>query len=97
MNLEIIPLAQRDIAEVAYYYNEQQPGLDQDFLQEVDATVEQICSGPLRFEQVKPGIRRCLLNRFPYGIYFRMPDENTVRIIVVRHHSRRPGFRLWRT
>jgi hypothetical protein len=36
------------------------------------------------------------MDRFPYGIYFRMPDADTVRIIVVRHHSRRPSFGLRR-
>jgi plasmid stabilization system protein ParE len=50
----------------------------------------------LRFEQVRPGIRRYLLERFPYGIYYRTPNEETVQILVVKHHSRRPGFGMRR-
>jgi plasmid stabilization system protein ParE len=51
---------------------------------------------PLQFEQVRPGIRRFLLEHFPYGIYYRLPDAGTVRISVVKHHSRRPGYGMRR-
>lgn len=96
MNLEIIPQAQKDIAEAAKYYQERRAGLELDFLSKVDAAVSTIARDPLRFEQVRPGIRRCFLERFPYGIYYRVPDADTVRVIIVRHHSRRPGFGMRR-
>jgi toxin ParE1/3/4 len=96
MNLEIIPQAQRDIAEAAQYYRDRRAGLDVDFLAEIDAAVASIAREPLRFEQVRPGIRRCFLERFPYGIYYRMPKSDSIRITLVRHHSRRPGFGMRR-
>jgi toxin ParE1/3/4 len=96
MNLEIIPLAQRDIAEAARHYQLQRLGLDDEFLAEVDKTAALIVANPLLFEHVRPGIRRCLMDRFPYGIYYRLPDADTVRIIIVRHHRRRPGLGLRR-
>jgi toxin ParE1/3/4 len=96
MNLEIIPQAQQDIAEAARYYRDRRAGLDVVFLAKVDAAVVTIATDPLRFAQVRPGIRRCFLERFPYGIYYRLPDADTIRIIIVRHHSRRPGFGMRR-
>ena len=96
MNVEIIPQAKADVAEAAKYYRDRRSGLDDEFLAEFDAAVATIASDPMRFEQVRAGIRRCFLDRFPYGIYFRMPEAGTVRIIVVRHHSRRPGFGIRR-
>jgi plasmid stabilization system protein ParE len=96
MNLEIIPQAQRDIAQAAQYYGNQRSGLDEEFLAEIDDAVARVGANPLMFEQVRPGIRRYLVERFPYGIYYRMPDVNTVRIILVRHHSRRPGYGMRR-
>jgi toxin ParE1/3/4 len=96
MNLEIIPAAQHDIAEAAKYYNHHRPGLGDEFLAEIDKAVAAVAADPVAFEQVRPGIRRYLVRRFPYGIYYRMPDENTVRIVVVRHHSRRPGYGMRR-
>jgi plasmid stabilization system protein ParE len=68
MNLETIPLAQRDIQDAAKYYRAQREGLDQELLAEVDAVADAIRQGPLRFEEVRPGVRRCLLDRFPYEI-----------------------------
>jgi hypothetical protein len=56
MNLEIIPQAQRDIAEAAKYYRDRRAGLDVEFLTEVDAAVAEIAGDPLRFAQVRPGI-----------------------------------------
>jgi hypothetical protein len=53
-------------------------------------------SNPLRFEKIRSNIRRCFVDRFPYGEYFRMPKKDTIRIIVVRHHSRHPGYGMRR-
>lgn len=96
MKRVIIPQAQQDIEEIAAYYAKRKVGLDEEFLVAVEAAMAEITHNPLRFERVRPGIRRYLMDRFPYGIYFRMPDDNTVRIILVRHHSRRPGFGMRR-
>ncbi len=96
MNLEIIPQAQRDIAEAARYYRAQRPGLEDEFPREIEEAIAKVHENPLMFEQVRSGIRRFLLDRFPYGVYYRTPDENTVRIIVVRHHRRRPGLGMRR-
>ena len=96
MNLEIAPLARRDISNAARYYRAARIELGDEFLEELDQTVAKISANPLRFEQVRPGIRRCIMHHFPYGIYYRLPAANTVRIIVVRHHGRRPGFGLGR-
>jgi toxin ParE1/3/4 len=96
MNLEIIPKAQEDIREAANYYRRQREHLGDEFLSEIDVSVTSIVEHPLTYEQVRPGVRRYLMNRFPFGIYYRMPDENTVRIILVRHHSRRPGYGMRR-
>jgi plasmid stabilization system protein ParE len=96
MNLEIIPRAQEDIAEAARYYGEHQAGLDDESLAETEAAAEVIAADPLRFEQVRSGMRRYSLARFPYGIYYRMPAADSIRITVVRHHSRRPGYGMRR-
>ena len=96
MNLEIIPQAQRDIAEAARYYRQQRLALADEFLAEVDAAARFIANDPAMFEQVRPGLRRYLLDRFPYAIYYRTPDVATARFIVVRHHRRHPSFGLRR-
>ncbi len=89
-------LARKEVIATAKYYEFQQAGLGEEFLAELHHSIDQILANSLRYEQVCPGIRRCSMNRFPYGIYFRMPDENTVRIIAVRHHSRRSSLGMRR-
>ena len=96
MKLEIIPQAQSDIADAAKYYKAQRAGLEGEFLTEIDKAIADIAADPFRFEQVRSGIRRYLLDRFPYGIYYRLPGNDTVRIVIVRHHSRRPGYGMRR-
>ena len=97
MNLEILPQAKLDIREAARYYQLQRDGLDDEFLAEIAAGTANILKSPLQFAEARPGIHRYLLDRFPYGIYYRLPDSNTVRIIVIKHHRRRPGFGMRRT
>ena len=92
MNLKIIRLAQADIEQAAAYYNAQQSGLGEEFLGEIDSAVAAISAAPYRFEQIRPGMRRYLLNRFPVGVYYRMRDPDLIEIVIVKHHSRRPGF-----
>jgi toxin ParE1/3/4 len=57
----------------------------------IRAIVEQIRQAPEsapRVEQ-RPGVRVVPLVRYPYKIFYRIPND-TVRILHVRHTSRRP-------
>jgi hypothetical protein len=45
---------------------------------------------------VSKGIRRCLAHRFPYAILFRVISEETLRVLITRHHRRHPSFGLRR-
>lgn len=96
MNVRYHSLAREEVIEATGYYARIRPTLGAEFLAEFNAAVEMISVNPVIFEEVRPGIRRCLMDRFPYGIYYRVPDANTVRIILVRHHSRRPGYGMRR-
>ena len=96
MKIEFHPDAKSELAEIGEYYFAINPDLGRSFREEFDECLSQIAANPLRFEHVGRNLRRCLMHRFPYGIFFRMPDEQTVRIIIVRHHSRRSGLGMRR-
>ena len=89
-------IALREIAEATRYYARVDRQLGVDFAIQFEKAVEAIASGPLRFEQSRPGIRRYLLDRFPYGVYYKGLSDGTIRIIAVKHHSRRPGLGMRR-
>jgi toxin ParE2 len=89
-------LARKEVIEATTHYARERMELGEEFLNEIDAAETRIAANPLLCEQVGPGIRRYLLDRFPFGIYFRMPNAGTIRIIVVRHHRRHPGLGMRR-
>ena len=84
------PLADLDIEAVFQWYENERPGLGHDFLVELRAAYDQIVDGPLKFQQLRSGIRRALLARFPYGVFFSLEDELVV-VIAVLHASRDPA------
>jgi toxin ParE1/3/4 len=96
MNLRYHARAREEVIEAARYYAKQRAELSIEFLAELNTSIDAIIANPLGYEVVGPGVRRYLMERFPYGIYYRVPDEATVRIIVVRHHSRRPTLGMRR-
>ena len=87
------PAAVEELAEAANFYEAQVPRLGSDFLDEIDRTLPLILDAPERFAIVQDSIRRCILKRFPYGIYYRIAGD-VIRILVIRHHSRHPDHGL---
>ncbi|MCO6455926.1 MAG: type II toxin-antitoxin system RelE/ParE family toxin [Pirellulaceae bacterium] len=87
------PAANDELVEAARFYDSRVAGLGSDFLDEFDQAVGRIAESPERYAIVRGTIRRCVLTRFPYGIYFRVANRE-LRILVVRHHSRHPDYGL---
>jgi len=82
------PGAQADIQEAALWYESRRPGLGSEFTLRVDAIMERIAHNPLQFPEIGNGIRRALLQRFPYAIYFVVAACPVV--IAVLHQRRHP-------
>lgn len=87
------PLAESDLDHAARWYNDQRPGLGLRFLDSMNQVFERIRIAPLQFPSVSPGLRRALLQTFPYAVYFRVTDEAIV-VLAVLHLRRDP--RTWR-
>jgi hypothetical protein len=66
----LTPDAHADILHAADYYNTQRPGLGFDFLNEFEDTISLIREAPLLFTVVDAPIRRALVHRFPYGVFY---------------------------
>jgi plasmid stabilization system protein ParE len=83
--------AEKEFFAAIEYYEECQPGLGLRFSEEVHASIEKICSYPYAWTAVDPETRRCLTNKFPYGILYRIV-ENNIRIMAVMHLHRKPDY-----
>ena len=91
MNIRFLAPAQRELDDAVAWYNEQVIGLGLEFLDELDRAVRRVLAFPLSYPEIEPGIRRCRLARFPYGLIYGVDDE-TVIIVAVAHLHRRPRY-----
>jgi len=73
------------------YYNRQAPGLGDEFADEVEAGVRAILAAPFTWRVVEDDVRRHLVNRFPYGLYYTIEDSAVV-IWAVKHLHRSPDY-----
>jgi plasmid stabilization system protein ParE len=86
--------AQADIREAATGYETRETGLGRRFVGEVRESLRRIGDNPLRFPIVDRDVRRALLHKFPYSIYF-VNEPEAAAIIAVLHQHRRP--RAWKS
>ena len=56
--------ADADIEAAFEWYESEQPGLGVEFLEEVRAAYARILDGPLKYQELRSGIRRALTRRF---------------------------------
>lgn len=87
------PQAAVEIEEARDWYEAQVPGLGVQFVAAVDDALERIAERPLTSPRVLRDVRRRVLARFPYAIYFR-PAGDAVLVLAVVHGHRHP--RVWR-
>lgn len=95
MTFELIapPPRQREkLGEAFDWYEERVSGLGSDFLMNVDAALNAILRNPRRFPVVHNNLRRALIRRFPYQIFF-VFEEKRIVVLAVFHASRNP--RRW--
>jgi len=59
-----------DVLQAVEHYNAQPPLLGFEFLDEFEHTTKLIRENPLLSTLVDPPIRRALVYRFPYGVFF---------------------------
>ena len=85
------PEAAAELIEASRYYEQSVRTLGVQFLEAVEEAVAKIAAGPERWPIMEDEIRRFLMWRFPYAIYYRIyPDH--IRILAFKHHSRHPGY-----
>ena len=83
------PRADLDIEAAFHWYENERPGLGLESLGELRAAYSRIARGPLGYQDLRSGIRRALLRRFPYAVYFAI-DGDVVVVLAVLHVSRAP-------
>ncbi|MCH7702928.1 MAG: type II toxin-antitoxin system RelE/ParE family toxin [Planctomycetes bacterium] len=86
-SLLIRPEARADLDEAYRWYEQQREGLGSDFLLCVEEALEKIRRTPELYPLVHKELRRMLIRRFPYGLFYLMEEEMIVLLAVF--HARR--------
>ena len=96
MKYELIvrPEAEADIEESFNWYEDQDHGLGHDFRSEVNRCLELIEARPLMYPEVYRGLRRAVMDLFPYSVYF-LVRERRIFISACIHQKRHP--RVWKS
>jgi toxin ParE1/3/4 len=89
LSVAIRPEAEADLAEAYGWYEGCRKGLGDEFLLSVEALLDSIQRFPQSYPAVHKQVRRALLRRFPYGIFY-LVEEETIAVLAVFHASRDP-------
>ena len=83
--VQFTALAEDDVDDAYAWYASSRRGLGEEFLADMDAVMHMLEQVPEVGPSVHQGMRRVLLHRFPYSVYYRLlPSLSTIGI-------RRPG------
>lgn len=93
MRITIHAAAQAELMAAIDWYELKEPGLGQEFAVEVVDALDRICEYPRAWPVVDGEVRRCLTNRFPFGILYAVKDDDLI-VLAVMHGHREPGY--WR-
>jgi toxin ParE1/3/4 len=88
--LLVRPEAEEDLGQAYHWYESQRKGLGDDFLLCVESALARITRNPDRYRKIHENIRRILINRFPFGIFF-IDDEHHLVVLAVLHARRNPN------
>ena len=79
--------ASAELKAAAFWYEEQCRGLGSEFVRTLDVALHKISRTPMLYAVALDEMRRCLLKKFPFGIFFSIETDHI--LIVSIFHSRR--------
>jgi len=83
--------AEREYIEAITYYREIDSKLATAFISEIEHGIRAIQRNPLTWRIIGNDVRRYLVHRFPFGIYYTL-EENFITIWAVMHLHRKQGY-----
>ncbi len=81
--------ARNELDEAYNWYESQKIGLGDDFLEQIEAALDRICQMPESYSVAHRDVRRSIVRRFPYTIYYRIISSRVI-ITAVFHGRRDP-------
>ena len=77
-----------EISATSVWYGRQRSELGSEFIAQVEAAIALLADYPEAFPTIGSDVRRALLRRFPFALYYRPIDQETIEILAVLHQRR---------
>ena len=81
--------AEADITDAYPWYASQRKGLGESFLLCIEEALARVSRTPQIYAFVYKDIRRALIHRFPFGVFY-IESENKITVLAVLHARRNP-------
>jgi toxin ParE1/3/4 len=73
------------------WYDSRRENLGRELFKDFEVAIDRIKINPYAFREIIPEVKRILIKRFPYKVFYTV-SENTIYIIGVAHASRSNTF-----
>ncbi len=83
------PEAEDDLADARRWYENRRASLGDEFIEPVDVAFDRIQRMPRVPAEKYRNVRRVLLKRFPYAVFYHL-DDDQITVLAVYHASRDP-------
>jgi len=90
------PEAETELLDGVSYYGSEDPSQGDDFLLTIHHYILEIAAHPMRFPKAGGEIRRCVVRKYPFVIFYRARKDH-VNILAIAHTSRHPDYWKGRT
>jgi plasmid stabilization system protein ParE len=81
--------AEHDILEAKFWYEDQQFGLGEKFVEEVERQIQKIVNNPNAYQYRYRDVRVCFTRKFPFGVHY-LVVHSEILVLAVFHTSRDP-------
>lgn len=93
MIIRFTPEADAELAESRQWYARQRENLDTEFMQKIDDALSRIVSNPQSYPIVYKTLRRAVVRRFPFAIFYEVVGQE-LQVVAVYHSRRDPD--VWK-
>jgi plasmid stabilization system protein ParE len=89
MDFEIIiePRAWTDLDDIIFWYENASRGLGKRFYENFENSLNRIKKNPNAFLEIEPSVRRILIKKFPYKLFYTI-SGNKIFVIGIMHAKR---------
>lgn len=94
MNYALVfrPEVREEVDEAYSWYDSQRSGLGDELLDCIDEMLDRICQSPESYPVFYRDVRRAVVRRFPYAVYYRIVSSRV--IVTAIFHGRRDSTGL---